>query len=183
MKASKTSIAFAAAVALFLAPQSDAQTNKSSTAKSSYAGLLSASKLKGADVYNLQNEEIGEVDEVLFDPASGRIRFAVIGIGGFLGIGETNVAVPWSAFHLSKEGADVKYVIDASKEKLEKAPRVEGKSYDRLYERKDAEPAFIYWGVTYYDLEPVASPSPAASASPKMSSTKASPTASPSPAK
>ncbi len=180
--------ALATATILLGATVASAQSNKSSNAKSSYAGLLSASKLKGADVYNLQNESIGEVEEVLLDPASGRVRFAVVEVGGFLGMGATNVAVPWSAFHISREGDDVKYVVDASKDKLEKAPRVEGKSYDRLYSRKDAEPSYVYWGVTWFEVEPVASPSPGVSpqsspaASPKATvTTKTTP--SPSPAK
>lgn len=179
MKVSRNSLAIIAAAAFLAGPTTYAQTDKTN-ARSSYAGLISASKLKDAEVYNLQNEEIGEVEEVLIDPASGRIRFAVVGVGGFLEIGETEVAVPWSAFHISKEGNEVKYVLDASKEKLEKAPRVSGKAYDRLYEQKDAEPSYVYWGVTWYDLGPLVSPSPGASPSPGKSSSSAT-MASPSP--
>jgi hypothetical protein len=60
--------------------------------------------------------------------------------GGFLGLGSTTVAVPWTAFQISKEGDKTKYVLDATKERLEKAPKVEGKNYERLYARETAEP-------------------------------------------
>lgn len=51
-----------------------------------------ASKLVGVDVYNDQNEKLGDIDEVLID-ASGRVAGIVIGVGGFLGMGERNVMV------------------------------------------------------------------------------------------
>ncbi|MDP2355037.1 MAG: PRC-barrel domain-containing protein [Beijerinckiaceae bacterium] len=60
------------------------------------AGLWRASKLDGVDVYNEQNDKIGDITEVLLDE-TGRIEAVVIGVGGFLGIGQRNVAVPFNA--------------------------------------------------------------------------------------
>jgi hypothetical protein len=60
-------------------------------------------------------------------------------------MGETSVAVLWDALRISQDGDRPKYVLDASKERLEKAPGVEGKRYDRLYSRQEAEPTFVYW--------------------------------------
>jgi hypothetical protein len=51
-----------------------------------------ASKMIGVDVYNQQNEKLGEIDEMLFDQ-SGKVTGYVIGVGGFLGIGEHDVMV------------------------------------------------------------------------------------------
>jgi len=109
------------------------------------ATLLAASEIKGSTVRNRQREEIGEIDEVLIDPDLARVRFAVLSVGGFLGLGSTRVAVPWSAFEISRQGGRVTYVLDATRERLEKAPRVEGKNYERLYAQDTAEPIFIYW--------------------------------------
>jgi PRC-barrel domain len=111
--------------------------------------LLAGSEIKGATVKNLQDEEIGVIDEILIEPTTGRIRFAVLSVGGFLGLGSTTVAVPWTAFQISKDGDKTKYVLDATKERLEKAPKVEGKNYERLYARETAEPIFIYWEETW----------------------------------
>lgn len=54
-----------------------------------------ASKLNGLAVQNTANERIGEINELLVDQ-SGRVRAVVIGVGGFLGLGEHNVAIPFS---------------------------------------------------------------------------------------
>jgi sporulation protein YlmC with PRC-barrel domain len=55
-----------------------------------------ASKLKGVNVYNNANEKIGDINEMLVDN-TGKIDGVVIGVGGFLGMGEHNVAVPFNA--------------------------------------------------------------------------------------
>lgn len=56
-------------------------------------GMWRASKLEGLDVYNNNDEKIGDIRELLVD-SSGNIKAVIIGVGGFLGIGEHDVAVP-----------------------------------------------------------------------------------------
>jgi sporulation protein YlmC with PRC-barrel domain len=56
--------------------------------------LWRASKLEGVDVYNDRNEKIGDISEVLVD-RQGKVEAVVIGVGGFLGIGQRDVAVPF----------------------------------------------------------------------------------------
>jgi sporulation protein YlmC with PRC-barrel domain len=113
------------------------------------ATLLATSEIKGARVINFQNQDVGEIDELLIEPDTGQIRFAVVGVGGFLGLGTTRVAVPWQALQITRENGRVRYMLDATKERLEKAPRVEGKNYERLYPADAAEPIFIYWDVQW----------------------------------
>ena len=114
------------------------------------ATLLAASEVKGARVNNFQNQDIGDVDELLIEPDTAQIRFAVLSVGGFLGLGSTKVAVPWLAFQIVTERGKIKYMtLDATRERLEKAPRVEGKNYERLYLAKTAEPIFVYWDVEW----------------------------------
>lgn len=113
------------------------------------ATLLAASEIKGARVINFQNQDVGDIDELLIEPDTGEIRFAVVSVGGFLGLGSTRVAVPWMAFQIVNEQGRVKYMLDASRERLEKAPRVEGKNYERLYPANGAEPVFVYWDVEW----------------------------------
>lgn len=57
------------------------------------SGQWRASKLIGVDVYNQQNERLGEINELIIEK-SGRVAGAVIGVGGFLGVGEHDVLVP-----------------------------------------------------------------------------------------
>ena len=115
------------------------------------ATLLAASEIKGSTVSNFEKQDIGDIDELLINSAMGNIRFAVISVGGFLGLGTTRVAVPWQAFQIENERGTIKFFLNATKERLEKAPRVEGKNYERLYPAETAEPIFVYWEVDYVD--------------------------------
>ncbi len=58
--------------------------------------LWRASRLEGINVYNQNNERIGDISEVLVN-SQGQVEAVVIGVGGFLGIGERSVAVPFDA--------------------------------------------------------------------------------------
>jgi PRC-barrel domain len=79
---------------------------KSSTAAmnetASAAGLWQGSKVIGLNVYNDQNEKIGSIKDLMLDK-SGNIASAVIGVGGFLGMGERDVAVKFADLKWSNE--------------------------------------------------------------------------------
>ena len=60
--------------------------------------LWRTSEIKGVEVYDGQNEKIGNVDDVLVDQ-HGSVKGVVIGVGGFLGVGERNIAVPFNDLH------------------------------------------------------------------------------------
>ena len=81
-----------------------------------------ASKLIGRDVYNLQNEDIGEVSDLVID--NGRtLKAIVVSVGGFLGIGERNVALAPNSVVLSEmEDGSARLVVNTNKEDLKKAP-------------------------------------------------------------
>jgi sporulation protein YlmC with PRC-barrel domain len=64
-----------------------------SASSSSHQGEWRASKMVGLSVYNDKNESVGSINDLLTDK-SGNIKAAVIGVGGFLGVGEHLVAVP-----------------------------------------------------------------------------------------
>ena len=72
------------------------------------ATLLAASEIKGVRVINFQNQDVGDIDELLIEPDTGEIRFAVVSVGGFLGFGSTKVAVPWMALQIVNERGRVK---------------------------------------------------------------------------
>ena len=65
-------------------------------------GQWRASKLEGLDVYNQNNEKIGDISELLVD-SSGKIQAVVVGVGGFLGLGERDVAIPFEQIKLVNE--------------------------------------------------------------------------------
>ena len=84
------------------------------------AALLSAGTITGDDVYNLQSEELGKIQDVMLDLADGRIRYAVLASGGFLGMGGRLFAIPWKALKLDREHK--RFTLDMSAERLKKAP-------------------------------------------------------------
>lgn len=65
-------------------------------------GQWRASKIDGLNVYNNNNEKIGDISELLVDQ-SGKIEAVVIGVGGFLGMGEHDVAVPFNEIKFVNE--------------------------------------------------------------------------------
>ncbi|MDQ0326679.1 hypothetical protein J2R99_002548 [Rhodopseudomonas julia] len=83
---------------------------------------VQASSYIGQTVYNQSDEAVGDINDLLFKKAGG-IDGAIIGVGGFLGIGEKNVAVKFSEIDIqTDEDGDLHLVIDGSKEALEAAP-------------------------------------------------------------
>jgi sporulation protein YlmC with PRC-barrel domain len=67
------------------------------------SGQWRASKLIGVDVYNNQNEKLGEISELIMT-SNGQIAGAIIGVGGFLGMGERDVMVPLNQLRFTNEG-------------------------------------------------------------------------------
>ena len=82
--------------------------------------LMGADTLIGDDVYNLKDEDLGDIKEIMLDINSGRIAYAVLSFGGFLGIADKLFAVPWSALRL--DTANKRFLLDVDKERLESAP-------------------------------------------------------------
>jgi len=72
------------------------------TSDSSFQGDWRASKLVGLSVYNDNNERIGSINDLLTD-RSGNIKAAVIGVGGFLGVGSHLVAIPFDKIKFANE--------------------------------------------------------------------------------
>ena len=69
-----------------------ASTPTASSSSMKHTGEWRASKFIGLDIYNQQNDKIGDVNEILFDQ-NGRVTGYVLGVGGFLGMGEHDVLV------------------------------------------------------------------------------------------
>ena len=70
----------------------DSTTTTTTTMRTSTAGQWRSSKLIGVDVYNNANEKVGDISEILLD-TSGKITGVIIGVGGFLGLGQHDVLV------------------------------------------------------------------------------------------
>ena len=82
--------------------------------------LMGADTLLGNDVYNTADEKLGSIKEFMIDMASGRISYAVLSFGGFLGMGDRLFAVPWQA--LTLDTANKRFKLNVSKDRLKDAP-------------------------------------------------------------
>ena len=85
-----------------------------------HTDAIAASRVIGTAVYNTSGEHIGSIEDVMLEKSSNGIMFAVIGFGGFLGIGEKYHAIPWSALDYEKDRGG--YVVPFTKDQLQAAP-------------------------------------------------------------
>ncbi len=93
------------------------------------AQLMSASDYIGKTVYDQAGNNIGEVNDLIVS-GDGNVEAVILGVGGFLGIGEKDVAVHTEAVQMVQDGDTQRLVVQATKETLEAAP-----SYDRSNRR------------------------------------------------
>lgn len=84
---------------------------------------MTVDELTGTDVRNPQDERLGSVSDVLLDPETGQISYLIVARGGFLGIGEESVAVPWERFRATP-GVNT-LVLDVPESDFENAPAVD----------------------------------------------------------
>ena len=84
-----------------------------------------SSKLVGTSVYDQSNNKIGSIDDLLLD-SSGKIKAAVIGVGGFLGVGSKDVAIPFEALSMQRKADSAsieKVTVNYTKDQLRNAPK------------------------------------------------------------
>jgi sporulation protein YlmC with PRC-barrel domain len=111
------------------------------------AVLLRSRTLFEYRVRSPQGEDLGKLEEVMIDMEVGRVAYAVLSFGGFLGLGNKWVPVPWDAVTLRPD--EKVLLLNIEKEKLEKAPNFEGTTLPELANRQ--------WGAvihTYYGYPP-----------------------------
>lgn len=120
----KTTIVSAVAAVLLLAPATGIAQSPQADAFVTVqpAGQWLAGQFIGQAVTNQAGEKIGDINDLLFDK-SGRVINVVIGVGGFLGIGEKYVAVPYSTLSITADPQGKRVVsVPLSKERLQAAP-------------------------------------------------------------
>jgi sporulation protein YlmC with PRC-barrel domain len=91
------------------------------------SGALPISDYYNQSVYDTKDNKVDDVNDLLVDK-DGKVSAVIIGVGGFLGAGEKNVAVPFNALKLTDKNGKRYLVMDTTKEALEKAP---GYTFDR----------------------------------------------------
>ena len=110
--------------------------------------LIGSDKVDGTAVYGSDQQKIGSIERVMIDKISGKVAYAVLSFGGFLGMGEDYYPVPWSTLKYDTNLGG--YLVNLTKDQLEKAPKYsESQGWNwsrendrRVYEYYRANP---YW--------------------------------------
>lgn len=110
-------------------------------------GPAKASDVIGTDIINSQNDDLGDVKEVVIDPASGKVAYVVVSFGGFLGMGTKLFAIPFSAFKY--DAIKEKYVLEIPKERLKDAPGFDEDNWPSMSDEKWNRDMY-----TFYDRPP-----------------------------
>lgn len=91
--------------------------------------LIAGGKVAGTEVFSLDGQRIGSIEDVMLDKATGRVGYAVLTFGGFLGLGSRHFPLPWDMLRYDTTLGG--YVVKLDKTRLEKAPVVEDGWADR----------------------------------------------------
>lgn len=110
--------------------------------------VLSASTIFGDKVVNRQGENLGDIKDLMIDVDTGRVAYAVLEFGGFLGLGSKLFAVPLSAMQIDTEHH--RFVFDQSKEALENAPGFDKDNWPDFGDREWGRSVYTHYGVRPY---------------------------------
>jgi sporulation protein YlmC with PRC-barrel domain len=108
--------------------------------------VISPKTLKGFDVVNKEGEDLGNIEDIMIDVTTGKIVYAVLSFGGFLGIGDKLFAIPWGELKFSKD----KLVLDVEKEKLSKAPGIDKNNWPDSPDKQYISDVYDYYGHPYF---------------------------------
>ena len=136
--------------------------------------VVAADDLSKAKLHNANGEEMGSIAELVVDPNTGRVAYAVVEAGGFLGLGERNFPVPWALIQPSQGGDG--YVLNVAKDRLTAAPQFTRSNRPDMSDRQWAMALHTYYGVQPYwmrdaaALAAVGMPEGGASGAPQLQS-------------
>ncbi|SMC73825.1 PRC-barrel domain-containing protein [Rhizobium sp. RU36D] len=108
--------------------------------------LIASDKVEGTRVYGSDGKHIGSIERLIIEKRSGRVSYAVMSFGGFLGIGHDHYPLPWAK--LTYDENLVGYRTDVTKEMVEKAPRYEDD--DAYWSKDNGRRVYDYYGVPPY---------------------------------
>ncbi|MGH8490701.1 MAG: PRC-barrel domain-containing protein [Gammaproteobacteria bacterium] len=109
--------------------------------------VMAADTLQGDSVVNRQGDTLGEIQDIMIDVPSGRVGYAVLSFGGFLGMGDKLFAIPWNALTLDAENE--RFILDVPKERLDSAPGFDKDHWPSMADQR--------WGTeihTFYGTQP-----------------------------
>jgi hypothetical protein len=98
-----------------------------------FGNLIGSDKVQGTAVYGADDNKIGSIERVMIDKASGKVSYAVLGFGGFLGLGNDHYPLPWQSLKYDTRLGG--YVTGVTEKQLRGAPKF---GEDREWDWTDA---------------------------------------------
>ena len=114
-----------------------------------YPQVLSATTMIGDKVVSPEGDDLGTLKELMIDLDEGRVNYAVLSFGGFLGMGDKLFAVPWEALTINTE--DHTFILNVDKGQLEDAP---GFDKDHWPDQAQYESGWLLDLYNYYGYTP-----------------------------
>ena len=122
--------------------------NQDPIARDETRTLISADKVEGTSVMNTAGEKLGSIEDVMIDKRSGKVAYAVMSFGGFLGIGHKHHPLPWSVLKYDTNLSG--YVVNLDKQMLEKAPAYDTDAPVDLADQEYGRKLHDYYNVPPY---------------------------------
>jgi sporulation protein YlmC with PRC-barrel domain len=110
--------------------------------------VFPASPLKGAPVINNEGQTLGKIEEVVLDLDTGRIAYAVLVFGGFLGLGEKLFAIPWGALRFDHENEQ--FMLAVPKDMLREEDGFDPNHWPNMADRVWGERVHAQFGYSPY---------------------------------
>jgi sporulation protein YlmC with PRC-barrel domain len=111
-----------------------------------YRRVMSAGTLAGDGVRNAAGDDLGKIEEIMLDVPSGRVAYAVLSFGGFLGMGNKLFAVPWNALTLDEQ--EHQFILNVDKQVLENAPGFDKDNWPDMADPNWSSEIYSHYGYT-----------------------------------
>ena len=114
--------------------------------------VISSNRVQGTEVYGPAGEHVGEIDHLMIERVSGRVAYAVMSFGGFLGMGKDFYPIPWNALNYDTQLDG--YRTSITREQVEGAPAFAGgDNFDwnddewhrRMHEHYKSSPSYLHY--------------------------------------
>lgn len=115
------------------------------TADRETGSLIGSDKVEGTAVYGADGEKIGSIERVMIDKVSGRVSYAVLGFGGFLGVGNDHYPLPWQSLKYDTRLGG--YVTGITEQQLRGAPKYGNDNEWDWADKSRARTVNDYYGV------------------------------------
>lgn len=110
--------------------------------------VLTASRITGSRVTNRAGEDLGKLEDLMLDLDRGRVAYAILSFGGFMGMGDKLFAIPIQA--LKQDGDRGRFLLDVDKERLKNAPGFDKNNWPSTADRSWGSQIHSYYGFRPY---------------------------------